>query len=262
MGSRRSRVRTEGRLRAGAALSQTDTRSPRRLLDRILNEPRLAQVVPRLQPEVLHRVIQHYGLEECGELVTLATPQQLARVLDLDLWRTERPGLDEQVDADRFGVWLEVMAESGVAIAAATLAAIDPDLVTAGLAQHVLVFDYAVVAPLTSLDGEALPRMSAFDECLRCEIAGYVMVARRTESWDAIAAVLSALDESHHGYFTQVMSGCRRLSYSRPEVDGLDDLLTAGDQVMFDIAFDRERRRDTQGYVAPAEARAFLQLAR
>ncbi len=106
------------------------------LLDRILNTPQLAQVVPRLQPELLHRVIQSYGLEDCGELVALATPEQLARVFDLDLWRAAQPGLDEQFDADRFGVWLEVLVEYGAAVSAQKLAEIDVDLVIAGLAQH------------------------------------------------------------------------------------------------------------------------------
>jgi hypothetical protein len=31
---------------------------------------------------------------------------------------------------------------------------------------------------------------------------------------------------------------------------------------MFDLAFNRERRREQQGYVTPAEARAFLQMSR
>src|SRR5712692_4499652 len=87
--------------------AQRPIRDPRPLLDRILSTPRLAHVVPRLPPEVLHRVIQKCGLEDCGELVALATPSQLARVFDLDLWRTGQPGMDEQFDADRFGVWLE-----------------------------------------------------------------------------------------------------------------------------------------------------------
>ena len=93
-------------------------RDPRSLLDRILDVPQLAHVVPRLQPEVLHRLIQSCGLEDCGELVALATPGQLARVFDLDLWHPGQPGLDEQFDADRFGVWLEVLMESGAAVAA------------------------------------------------------------------------------------------------------------------------------------------------
>ena len=72
----------------------------------------------------------------------------------------------------------------------------------------------------------------------------------------------SSLDAEHHDYFHRVMRGCRILSNSRPEVDGLDDLLTDREQVMFDLAFDRERRREKQGYVTPAQARAFLQMSR
>jgi hypothetical protein len=85
----------------------------RRLLEPLLDTPHLAHVVPRLPPEVLQRVIQNCGLEECGELVTLATAEQLVGVFDLDMWRVAQPRRDEQFDADRFGLWLEVLMESG-----------------------------------------------------------------------------------------------------------------------------------------------------
>src|SRR5687768_6750068 len=81
------------------------------VLERVLGTPHLAQVIPRLQPEVLHRLIQRYGLEDCVELVAHATPGQLARVFALDWWRAGAPGLDEELDADRFGAWLEVLME-------------------------------------------------------------------------------------------------------------------------------------------------------
>src|SRR5204863_4225957 len=130
----------------------------------------LALVVPRLSPEVLHRVVQRCGLEDCGELLALATPEQLAGVLDLDLWRADQPGLDEQFDADRFGVWLEVLLESGPAAAAQAVARMDVDLVTAALAHHLRVFDPAAVSPSVATDG------------LSCEVGGYLIVATRTDS--------------------------------------------------------------------------------
>jgi hypothetical protein len=58
------------------------------------------------------------------------------------------------------------------------------------------------------------------------------------------------------------MRGCRGLSNSKPEVDGLDDLLMDREQAAFDLAFSREGRRDQQGYVTPAQARAFLKMSR
>jgi len=236
------------------------SRPSERLLDRILETPQLARVVPQLQPEVLHRLIQHCGLEDCGELLALATPGQLTRLFDLDLWRAV-PGRDEQFDADRFGTWLDVMVDAGVSSAAATIAAMDVDLLVAGFAEHIRVFDYAAVAPFITIDGEVAPG-APFADGVRSEIGGYVAIAKRVDFWDAITAVLNALADAHEDVFDRVMRGCCGLSNSRPEIDGLDDLLTTNEQAMFDVALDREARNDAQGYVTPAQARTFLQMSR
>jgi hypothetical protein len=237
------------------------SRPSERLLDRILETPQLARVVPQLQPEVLHRLIQHCGLEDCGELLALATPRQLTRLFDLDLWRVAGPGRDEQFDADRFGTWLEVMVDAGVSGAATTLAAMDVDLLAAGFVEHIRVFDYAAVAPFITIDGDVAPG-APFADGVRAEIGGYVVIAKRVDVWDAITAVLNELADAHGVVFDRVMRGSCRLSNSRPEIDGLDDLLTTNEQVMFDVALDREARGDVQGYVTPAQARAFLQISR
>jgi hypothetical protein len=235
---------------------------PQGLLERILSTPRLAQVVPRLQPEIIHRVIQRCGLEDSSELVALATPEQLERVFDLDLWRATRPGRDEQFDAERFGIWLEVLAEAGADLAARKLAEMDPAIVTAGFAQHLRAFDHGAVSRFTTTDGHDVEEKINRAEDLTYDIGGYVAVARRTDSWEAIVAVLASLATDHPDCFDRVMSGCRAVSSAGREIDGLDDLLEAGDQAMFDVAFDREQRRETSGFVAPAEARAFLEASR
>jgi hypothetical protein len=133
--------------------------------------------------------------------VTLATPGQLARVFDVDLWRAGQPGLDEQFDADRFGVWLEVLLESGATVAAQIVAQMDVDLVTAALAQHTLVFDRAAVSPSVPMDGEDVTTTHVRDDGISCDVGGYLLVARRTDSWDAIVAVLVSLDAEHHDCF-------------------------------------------------------------
>ena len=251
------------RRRRAAAQSGTPVlrRDTRHLLDRILDTPHLAQVVPRLPPEVLHRVIQSCGLEACGDLMALATPGQVAQVFDLDLWSPAQAGLDEQFDADRFGFWLEVMMESGAASAARTIAGVDVGLATGAFAHHVRVFDPAAVS-LPSTDGDDVPDIGETDEGPRIEVGGYLIVGTRADSWDAVVGVLSALVAEHHDYFHRVMRGCRRLSNAGYEEDGLDDLLPGDEQVMFDVAFTRERRREQQGYMTPAQARAFLQMSR
>ncbi|HLG55048.1 MAG TPA: DUF6178 family protein [Vicinamibacterales bacterium] len=251
-----------GRPRGLRAKESGSTQDRRRLLDRILDTPHLARVVPHLQPEVLHRIIQSCGLEDCGEIVALTTPDQLARVFDLDLWRPARPGSDEEFDAERFGLWLEVMMEAGAAAAARTLADVDVDLATAAFAQHVRVFDPATLSPAETADGDEMPAGDTPSDHLSCELGGYLVVARETDSWDAVVAVLSALDAEHQAYFHRVMRGCRDLTNSGFEIDGLDDLLTHTEQTMFDLAFDREQRREQHGYVTAPQARAFLQMSR
>src|SRR5262245_22018867 len=122
----------------------------RPLLDRLLNAPDLTKIVPQLQPEVFYRVIQLCGLQDCVEFVALATPEQLAHILDVDIWRV-RPGGGEELDVDRFGVWIEVLMQSGASIAAAKLVGLDIELVIAGFARHTVVFDHPAVSSYTTL---------------------------------------------------------------------------------------------------------------
>jgi hypothetical protein len=242
-------------------------------LARLLDTPFLARIVPHLPPETLHQLIRYRGLEACGELVTSATPAQLTSLLDFDLWRPARPGRDGQFDVDRFGEWLEVLVDISDSVAARTVAALDTDVVVAGLSRYVRVFDPGIFEPIAQSDDEPTDRHEAMREGdaptpdssgdrLECEVGGYIVRARRAAAWDAIVALLAGLDAEHGNYFHAVMQGCRRLSYSRPEIDGLDDLLGAPEQHLNDVAIERERRRSQQGYATPADARAFLAMAR
>ncbi len=242
-------------------------------LARLLDSPFLTRVVPHLPPETLHQLVLARGLDVCGELVTAATPAQLTAVLDLDLWRGARPGHDEQFDAERFGEWIEALVEFGSPAAARTVAALDKDLVIAGLSRYVRVFDPGIFEPVAQSDDEPGDRADAMREGdaidgevsgggFECEVAGYMLRARKADTWDAIVTLLVALDADHNRFFHAVMRGCRDLSNSRPEVDGLDELLLDREQQLHEVAIEREHRRSQQGYATPADARAFLEMAR
>ena len=56
------------------------------------------------------------------------------------------------------------------------------------------------------------------------------------------ASLLNELADEHGECFHTVMQGCRSLSNSRPEIDGLDDLLMAPEQQLHDVALEREDR--------------------
>jgi hypothetical protein len=256
-----------------AALRRPDDSTPETAdsfhsaLARLLDAPHLARLVPHLAPETLHQLIRHCGLDACGALVVSATPEQLTTVLDLDLWRHAQAGRDEQFDVDRFGEWLEVLVDTGDSVAARTVAALDEHLVIVGLSGYLRLFDPGTFEPTASSDDEPVNRDEMMNsetsgDVLECEVGGYLVRARRTDAWDAIVTLLVTLETEHNHYFHAVMQGCRRLSNSRPEIDGLDDLLMAPEQHLHDVALDREDRRSQQGYSTPADARAFLQMAR
>ena len=216
-------------------------------LARLLDSPFFARVVPHLPPETLQQLIQHRGLEACGELVTSATPAQLTTLLDLDLWRGAQPGGDQQLDVDRFGDWLEVLVDIGDSVAARTVAALDQQLVIVGLSRYLRVFDPGTFEPTAPTDDEPIDRHdlmngeTSADE-VESEVGGYLLRARRPDAWDAIVTLLNTLEAEHSPYFHAVMQGCRRLSNSTPEIDGLDDLLLAPEQQLHDVAVERENR--------------------
>jgi len=248
------------------------TGAPRRVLARLLHAPHLAEIVRRLDPKLLNQLVRQCGLEDCGEILALATTEQLTRVFDDDLWASDRAGAEEAFDADRFALWLEVLAELGPEVAARKLAEMDFDFVTAALSRLVLVLDeeLAIVqdaaAELGSeweaFDADALLE-GALGRSASHELGGYTVVARRAASWDALLAVLASLEHDHPRLFARLMRRCARLS-TEYIVDngGLYDVLTSEQQLVADIAAAREDRREAVGYVTPPQASAFLKLAR
>ncbi|HTU99435.1 MAG TPA: DUF6178 family protein, partial [Luteitalea sp.] len=245
-----------------------------RRLARVLESSALARIVPLLPPEGLHRLVQRCGIGACGELLVSASTAQLNALADLDLWRADAGG-DHQLDVQRFGEWLEVLVDVGQHEAASAVAALDGAIVVAGLSRYVRVFDPGIFEPTAQSDDETPDWREAMrDGDTRgasrssvslagdCEIGGYIVRARRPQAWDAVVAVLTTLDDEHPATFDAVIRGCRALSNSDPEVDGLDDLLSLPDQHLHDVGDARAQRRATYGYAEAAEARAFLAMAR
>ena len=243
---------------------------------RVLDSTALAELVPHVTPPLLHRLIEQRGLASSGELLAAATAAQLAALADLDLWQRPAAGRDERFDVARFGAWIETLVDVTPEDAARTVAALDAGIAVAGLSRYVRVFDPGIFEPVAQSDDEAIARHDAMregdaigvgaddwrDDRIECEVGGYLVRARRPEAWDAIVDLLAALHEQHAPAFHRLMRGCRALSNSRPEASGFHDLLEADEQVAFDLDTAREVRRTSQGYASPADARAFLAMAR
>ncbi len=243
-----------------------ESRARAALLDRILETPDLPRVIQALEPATLHRLVRACGLEDAGPIVALATTEQLLRVFDHDLWRSENAGDEETFDADRFGLWLEVLAEAGASTAARRLAEMDFDLVTAGVSRCALVVDTEAVLCEHADERDPMedPLPSVLDGCVTREVAGYTVVARCGGStWDTLVDVLASLESEHAAVFARLLRRCCEIS-TEYVVDngGLYEVLTSDEQVVADVFASREQRREAAGYVSPVDAAGFLRRAR
>ena len=81
-------------------VSSLEARRRLDLLDRLLETTDLARIVPVLEPRILQQIVRRRGLESSGEIIALATSEQLLRVFDIDLWESDEPGGEERFDAD------------------------------------------------------------------------------------------------------------------------------------------------------------------
>src|SRR5678815_4286463 len=92
--------------------------------------------------------------DRCVDLVEAFSPRQLTAVLDLDLWRAPLSGADEELDADRFGEWVEALFGRDAATAARVIARCDRSLVVTALSRFLRVHDPGVLEPTESTDDE------------------------------------------------------------------------------------------------------------
>lgn len=234
------------------------------LLARMLEESSLVARVRELDAPTLCRVVRHVGLEDAGEIIGLATTEQLRDVFDEDLWESDEPGQDEAFDADRFALWLEILLESGEAFVADKLTELPEEVVTLGFQRQVLVIDLdALAVEMADRHRDVDLVEKALESCLYEEIDAYRIIARRHEHWDAVVAVLLALDAQHHDYLQRLLESCCRASTEYVEENGgLYEVLSAEEMLESDAAAERGDRRAAAGYVAPSDAASFLGLPR
>jgi hypothetical protein len=177
------------------------------LLARVLDEPELVAAVQGLPPRALGRLVDTLGLEDSGELIAMASTEQVEQLLDDDLWA------DGALDADRFVVWLEVMLEAGEAFCARRLAALDEELLTLALHKLLLVFDLDDL--MRRVDRRAEKAMSS---CLYEELGHFQLISQRGDGWDTVLNALLALDREDPGSWSGSWSAARgcRAAWSTP----------------------------------------------
>jgi hypothetical protein len=247
-----------------ASLIRPDAADSTSLLVRILESPGLLAAVRDLPGAVLGKLIDRVGLEDAGELVALASTEQLERIFDEDLWRADRAGEDETFRPERFALWLRVMLEAGEDALVQRLCDLPQDLVALAVHRLVLVLDMDVVEEQLGWAGdEGEPIARALDDAVFEEWQEFRLIARDRDAWEDVWSALVSLDRDHHDRLRAVLSQCCAMSTEYISGQGgLYQVLTADEMLESDVAAGRDDRRAAEGFVSPADARAFLELAR
>src|SRR6202521_1258864 len=101
--------------------------------DLILSAPEAERLVQSFSPETLFYTLKEIGHADAGDLLSLAIPERVKGLFDLDCWDRDRPNLGRMRD------WLEAMAEAGRERIADALMECDLELVALLLRQYLKV---------------------------------------------------------------------------------------------------------------------------
>ena len=247
-----------------AKLARYEPPSAGQLLRHVLERPELVREVRELRPAELGKLIDFVGLEGAGELVALATTEQLERVFDEELWSADRPGDDPHFDGKRFAVWLEVLLEAGEEAVVRRLLELPEDFVTLAVARSMLVVDVdALGIALSDYPDELEPIEKALENLAVEEWEEFRLIARDQGVFELLVSVLMALDREHHEFLRKILERCAAMSQEFIAYNGgLYDVLTSDEMLEVDARGVRDDRRAAAGHVAPSDAKSFLELSR
>ena len=188
-------------------------------LSRLLDRPDLLTAVRSLSGERFRELVTKIGLEDAGEIVALASAEQLETAFDDDLFRSRAPGEDEELDVDRFLLWLEVLREAGDTFAADRLASLSEDFLTVIVEASALVIDEDLLGGASVLHGRrAVARLESLIESNPTEeIDRFCLISRRPQGFDALVAVLTTMDQDHHELVSRVLEAASRASFDTLE---------------------------------------------
>ncbi|HEY6395697.1 MAG TPA: DUF6178 family protein [Candidatus Binataceae bacterium] len=101
--------------------------------DLILSAPEAERLVQSFSPETLFYTLKEIGSADAGDLLSLALPEQVKSLFDLDCWDKDRPNFD------RMREWIDTMAESGRRRMADGLMELDLELMSLLLRRYIKV---------------------------------------------------------------------------------------------------------------------------
>jgi hypothetical protein len=245
-------------------LLQKPTAASANLLNRLITTPDLVNSVRGLPIPVFNTLIRDIGVEDAGEIIALATTEQLVAAFDEDLFANAQPGEREEFDSARFLIWLEILLEAGEDVAARRVAELSEDFVTLALSSAICVLKHdTLVERMRTWGEDALYAEKIIEGSHLEELDGYLLISRIHDGWDAVFSLILALDRDHRGFLVRVLDRCADITddYTHDPED-LITMLSCEESLADDVEAEREERRSALGYVEPRAARSFLSLAK
>ena len=101
--------------------------------DLILSAPEAERLVQSFSPETLFYTLKEIGSADASDLLSLALPEQVKSLFDLDCWNKDRPNFR------RMREWIESLAEAGRKRMADGLMELDMEIVALLLRGYIKV---------------------------------------------------------------------------------------------------------------------------
>src|SRR4029077_20312056 len=101
--------------------------------DLILSAPEAERLVQSFSPETLFYTLKEIGSAEAGDWLSLALPEQVQSLFDLECWDKDRPNLEKMRE------WIEALTEAGRRRLADSMMELDLELVSLLLRSYVKV---------------------------------------------------------------------------------------------------------------------------
>ncbi len=158
--------------------------------DLILASPEAERLVQSFAPDTLFYTLKEIGVADAGDLLSMAVPEQVRWLFDLDCWDKDRPNFK------RMREWIEALAESGRKRMAEGLMELDLELVALLLRRYLRV--YRLEDPQTLPEAPS-DRFVQFDEHYLIEFTRYDTLGAHIQEF------LEEAFERDYNYFTSLM---------------------------------------------------------
>ncbi len=158
--------------------------------DLILSAPEAERLVQSFAPETLFYTLKEIGSADAGDLLSMAAPEQVKGLFDLDCWTRDR------VNFDRIREWIEAMSEAGRRRAAEALMELDIELVTLLMRRYLKVYRLEEVQAALDVPSN---RVVQFDEHYAVEFIRYDNIL------PFLQEILEEMFERDYDYFSSLM---------------------------------------------------------